>query len=95
MNIVHSVVAKSKASTDGFVGYLGLTFIPTTGLWVTPFGERSQTSIAVRDSATDAAGVQINWFPFPHFELTWMGRAQIPAGDATGLTSMLFLHYYL
>jgi hypothetical protein len=97
LNVVHSEAGSgaTAASTDGFVGYVGITFIPTTGLWVTPFGERKQTSIAVRKSATDAAGIQINWFPMPHFELTWMGRAQIPEGDATGLTSMFFLHYYL
>jgi hypothetical protein len=95
MNVVHSTAAVGGASTDGFVGYLGVSFFPTRGLWVTPFAERKQTSIAVRDTATNAGGVQINWFPIPHFELTWMGRFQIPAGDATGLTSMFFLHYYL
>jgi hypothetical protein len=95
MNVVHSEAAEGGASTDGFVGYLGVTFFPTRGLWVTPFAERKQTSIAVRDTATNAGGVQINWFPIPHFELTWMGRFQIPAGDATALTSMFFLHYYL
>ena len=42
---------------------LGVSFFPTQGLWVTPFAERRQTSIAVRDTATDAGGVQINWFP--------------------------------
>jgi hypothetical protein len=95
LNIVHSEPNNGGPATDGFVGYLGITFIPTTGLWVTPFAERRQTSIAVRKSATDAAGVQINWFPVAHFELSWMGRAQIPEGDATGLTSMFFIHYYL
>jgi hypothetical protein len=94
-NVVHSTAADAGVSTDGFVGYAGVSFFPTRGLWVTPFAERSQTSIAVRDSATDAGGVQINWFPYPHFELMWMGRFQIPAGDSTALTSMFFLHYYL
>ena len=49
----------------------------------------------MRDTATNGAGVQLNWFPLPHFELTWMGRFQIPAGDSTAMTGMLFLHYYL
>jgi hypothetical protein len=95
LNVVHSVAAQGGTTTDGFVGYLGVSFFPTRGLWVTPFAERRQTSIAVRDTATNAGGVQINWFPLPHFELTWMGRFQIPAGDATALTSMFFVHYYL
>jgi hypothetical protein len=94
-NVVHSVASDAGVATDGFVGYAGVSFFPTKGLWVTPFAERSQTSIAVRESATDAGGVQINWFPYPHFELLWMGRFQIPAGESTALTSMLFIHYYL
>ncbi len=95
LNVVHSTATEGGATTDGFVGYAGISFFPTKGLWVTPFAERRQTSIAVRDTATDAGGVQINWFPYPHFELTWMGRFQIPAGDSTALTSMFFFHYYL
>jgi hypothetical protein len=95
MSLIHSEATEGDGATDGFVAYAGISFFPTRGLWVTPFAERRQTSIAVRDTATDAGGVQINWFPYPHFELTWMGRFQIPAGDATALTSMFFLHYYL
>jgi hypothetical protein len=93
LNVVHSIV--DDTNTDGFVGYVGLTFFPTTGLWVTPFGERKQTSIAVRNTAYNAGGIQINWFPLPHWELTWMGRFQIPTGDATSVSSLLFLHYYM
>jgi hypothetical protein len=93
LNVVHSIV--DDTDTDGFVGYVGLTFFPTTGLWVTPFGERKQTSIAVRNTAYNAGGIQINWFPLPHWELTWMGRFQIPTGDATSVSSLLFLHYYM
>jgi hypothetical protein len=38
----------------------------------------------------------VNWFPYPHFELTVMGRAQMPAGNDTGAKTVLgFIHYYL
>ena len=52
-------------TTQGFVGYLGITFFPGTGFWITPFAERTQTSIAVRDTATNGGGLQLNWFPLP------------------------------
>ena len=96
LNLVHSIFSGGKASTQGFVGYAGITVFPVRGLWLTPFAERAQTSIAVRDTATNAGGVQVNWFPYPHFELTLMGRAQLPAGNDTGAkTALVFIHYYL
>jgi hypothetical protein len=95
VNLVHSAFQAAIPGTQSFVGYLGLTFFPFRGLWVTPFAERLQTSIGVGDSATNAGGVQLNWFPYPHFELVWMGRVQAAAGGATVKTGLLFLHYYL
>ena len=94
-NIVHSTFAGGIATTQSFVGYVGATWFPAKGLWITPFGERIQTSIAVRDSATNAGGLQLNWFPYPHFELVGMGRVQAPTGDSTAMTALLFIHYYL
>jgi hypothetical protein len=82
-------------NTQSLVAYAGLTFFPVRGLWITPFGERLQTSLAVKDTGTTAGGLQINWFPYPHFELTVMGRAQMPAGQGTATTALVFLHYYL
>jgi hypothetical protein len=94
-NVVHSIYANNFAN-NGFVGYAGITFFPFKGMWLTPFAERSQTDITVRDSATNAGGVQANWFPYPHFELTVLGRVQLPAGNDTGAKTLLaFIHYYL
>jgi hypothetical protein len=95
LNLVHSTFAGSTETTQGFVGYLGITFFPGTGFWITPYAERVQNSIAVRNSATNGAGLQLNWFPLPHWEIVGMGRFQAPAGDSTAMTALLFLHYYL
>jgi hypothetical protein len=94
-NLVYSTFPGGSVSTQGFVGYLGITFFPGTGFWITPFAERTQTSIAVRNTATNGGGLQLNWFPLPHWEIVGMGRFQAPEGDSTGMTALLFLHYYL
>jgi hypothetical protein len=83
-------------TTVGSVSYLGATFFPFRGFWASVFGERWQTSIKVKDSATNAYGVQLNWFPYPHFELTILGRMQAPAGiEKPTQTVLLMGHYYL
>ena len=94
LNLVHSIFP-GGASTESFAGFASITFFPFKGFWLSPFAERLQTSISVRDSATNAAGVQANWFPYPHFELTLQGRVQVPAGTATAKTGLFFIHYYL
>jgi hypothetical protein len=95
VDVAQNVFASGVAGTQSMVGYLGLTLMPGKGFWITPFGERVQTSLAVKNSATNAGGLQLNWFPYPHFELTFMGRVQQPAGGSNATTALLFLHYYL
>lgn len=90
----------SGASEQSFAGYLGVTYFPLRGLWVTPFVERSQTAIRLRGSSTHAFGAQLQWFPYPHFEVTLLGRAQQPRATRseptrTARTGLLLLHYYL
>jgi hypothetical protein len=82
LNLVHSTFAGDTETTQGFVGYLGITFFPGTGFWITPYAERVQTSIAVRDSATNGAGLQLNWFPFPHWEIVGMEDSRPPQEPA-------------
>jgi hypothetical protein len=94
-NVVHSSNQRGAGSTNGLVGYLGLSMFPTRGLWVTPFVEHKQTSLAVRDSATTAGGLQLNWFPAAHFEVILLGRLQVPVGDSAAQTALLVFHYWL
>jgi hypothetical protein len=86
--------ASGIASTQ-LIGFFGPTFLPFRGFWVMPFVERSQTDINAMNSATNGFGGQLNWFPYPHFELVLLGRVQAPAGQTSARTILAFLHYYL
>ncbi len=95
VDVIHNAPKSAVINTQSLVAYLSLTFFPVKGLWVAPFGERYQSSIAVKNTAINAGGMQINWFPYAHFELTLMVRAQQPAGGSTASTALAFIHYYL
>lgn len=94
-DLVNSRFQAGTPAANGLVAYGGLTVFPVKGVWLSGFGEVSQTSIAVKDSATKAYGGQINWFPLPHWELTFMYRIQAPAGQEKATTVMLLGHLYL
>jgi hypothetical protein len=78
-----------------FVGYAGPTVFPFQGVWVGVYGELNQTNIKVNASATEAVNGQLNWFPYPHFELAALGRLQAPEGQGSVKTLLLQLHYFL
>lgn len=93
-DLVHRELG-SAGGSDGFVGTAGLALLPTKGLMVTVLGERSQTEINVRDSATNAAMGLISWFPYAHTEIQVMGLLQFPAGTPAAKTFLAQLHYFL
>lgn len=78
-----------------FVGAAGLAFLPWNSVMLTVLGERRQTALQVKESATDALTGLVNWFPYPHFELQLVGRLQKPVGIETAKTLLLQVHYYL
>jgi hypothetical protein len=83
------------AAQNQLVGAAGFTFLPWNSLMFTAMGERLQSSIAVKDTATNAATALINWFPYPHVEVQWVGRLQMPTAQDTAKTVLLQVHYYL
>jgi hypothetical protein len=83
------------AATRQLVAFAGITVFPLRGLWLGGFVERDQTSIAVKDAATNALDGQVNWFPYPHFELVLLGRLQQPAGQSSAKTVLFQGHYFL
>jgi hypothetical protein len=83
------------ASVRQLVGYGGLTVFPVKGLWLGAFAEISQGDIAVKGTVTSALDGQINWFPYPHFEIVILGRLQSPSGQTTAKALLAQLHYNL
>lgn len=94
LNAVNAKGERGPSST-GAVGLFGATVFPARGVWVSLYGEHSQTDVGLRTTATEGANLQLQWFPFPHFELLWLGRLQFPNGQESAKTFMLMLHYYL
>lgn len=95
-NLVH--LRPADGTSNMLVGYLGATLFPVRGVWLTGFVERQQTDLTVKDSATNAGGAQLNWFPYPHFEFVVLGRVQRGAGatlEDSVKTVLGFLHYWL
>jgi hypothetical protein len=77
------------------VAYFGPTILPVRGLWLSVFVEHNQTDIRLKTTATEAVNGQLNWFPYPHFELTVLGRMQSPNGQEAAKVIMAQLHYFL
>jgi hypothetical protein len=94
LNLVQHVIS-GVPDTGQFVGLAGLTVFPLRGLWLAGFLERNQTALSARDSATNALDGQINWFPYPHFELVLLGRMQKPVGQQAARAVLFQLHYLL
>jgi hypothetical protein len=87
-----------RLDTDGgnsnqFVGLAGGSVFPVKGVMLTVVGERRQTDLRVRDTATDATALFINWVPYAHLELQSMGRLQFPAGADATKTFLAQVHY--
>jgi hypothetical protein len=86
---------KSGTGTNQLVGFFGPTLFPVKGLWLSVYGEINQTDINLKTTATPAGNAQLNWFPYPHFEIVLLGRLQAPSGQDTAKTFLAQIHYYL
>jgi hypothetical protein len=83
------------AATNQLIGYFGPTIFPVRGVWLSAYGEVSQTDIKVKGTATTAVNGQLNWFPYPHFELIVQARLQSPQQQESAKTLMAQLHVFL
>jgi hypothetical protein len=72
------------------LGYLGVTYFPVRGLSLTAAGETWVEDVATPDIARNAGSLEIQFFPWAHFEALFWGRMST---DAT--TLMAQIHYYL
>jgi hypothetical protein len=94
VDLVHMQGDTGTGSNQLF-GYFGPTILPVRGLWLSAYGEVSQTDIKVKGSATEAINGQLNWFPYPHFELIVQARVQKPQEQESAKTLLAMLHIFL
>jgi hypothetical protein len=99
-DFIHKEVLVDSARQNQFVSYLGATFFPVRGLMAGVAYERYQEDLAVAGTGHNAFDLQVNFFPWAHFELLALGRYQFSgpvatATDASASLLMFQLHYYL
>jgi hypothetical protein len=87
--------ADGLPARNQLVGHLNLTYFPITGLMIGATAERYDENLEIKEDARDSANLTIQYFPWAHFEVVGMGRAERVGGGDTSLLGMLMLHYYL
>jgi hypothetical protein len=98
-DFIRQQFSKASFGQSQFVSYLGATYF-IRGYMLGVAYERFQEDLAVKGTGRDAYDVEVNVFPWAHFELNLLGRYQTRATVAPGDTPrgslvMLQLHYYL
>jgi hypothetical protein len=97
--VIRANVSAASAGETQLVTYLGVDLFPKRGWMVGLAHELYQEDISVKGTAHDAFDLEVNFFPWAHFELLALGRYQFTGTGGTGEPSasmfMLQLHYYL
>ncbi len=93
---VQTFAADPGPSRLQLVGYVGATYIPTTGVYLTGAAERYQPDLRISETSRDGLSVTLQYLPRAHFEVVVLGKLEAPSdySNPTAL-SMLMLHYYL
>jgi hypothetical protein len=99
-DFIHKLVLVDSATQNQFLSYLGATFFPMRGLMAAVAYERYQEDLRVAGTGRNAFDLEASFFPWAHFELSFLARYQVAGPsvtetDATGSLLMLQLHYYL
>jgi len=94
--IIQNVTAASYTQNQ-FVSYLGVTYFPIRGVMLAPMYERFQENLSVAGTARNAYDLEINIFPYAHFEVVLLGRYMTVGqqGQPAATLMMAQLHYYL
>ena len=97
-DLLRQVVSGGGGET-GVVSYLGVDVFPKRGWMVGVADEIYSEDLAVKGTARNALDLEVNFFPWAHFELLALGRYQFTGaggvGEASASMFMLQLHYYL
>ena len=96
-DLIRQEVPDASFGQNQFVSYLGPTWLPVRGVMVGAAYERFQENLSVSTTARNAYDVQLNFFPWAHFELFGFFRYQMvgQAGQPAATLFMAQLHYYL
>jgi hypothetical protein len=98
-DLVRLTVDGSSYAQNQLVSYLGLTYIPVRGLMIGGAYEHFQEDLKVKRTSREAFDLQINVFPWAHWEVVLLARQQIiGSGETDGSPTTLLmaqLHYYL
>jgi hypothetical protein len=99
-DVIRQLTDNGTLGETQFVSYLGATFFPTRGLMAGLAYERYQEDLSVSDTGRNALDLEVNFFPWAHFELVGFARYQFfgPGAATDAATASLFmlqLHYYL
>ena len=98
-DFIRQQLTQAGVGQNQFVSYLGVTYF-IRGFMIGGAYEVYQENLAVKGTLREAADLELNLFPWAHFELNLLGRYQTRATTAIGDTPsgsllMLQLHYYL
>jgi hypothetical protein len=99
-DIIRRMTDNGAHGVNQFVSYLGPTFFPTRGLMAGIAYERYQEDLSLSGTGRNALDVEVNFFPWAHFEVVGFARYQFfgpgaAANEASASLFMLQLHYYL
>jgi hypothetical protein len=99
VDVARLQVSAASSGETQLVSYVGPTFFPVRGLMATLAYERYQEDLSAKGTGRNALDVELNFFPWAHFELVFLGRYIMAGTGAPGSTdaSLLMgqLHYYL
>lgn len=98
-DVIRANVSAASAGETQLVTYLGVDLFPRRGWMVGVAHELYQEDLSVKGTAHDAFDLEVNFFPWAHFELLALGRYQFTgtggASEPSASMFMLQLHYYL
>jgi hypothetical protein len=96
-DFIRQQVSGVSYGQNQFVSYAGATFVPVRGTMAALFYERFQEDLSVKATGRNAYNLQINFFPWAHFEVMGILRYQAIAGpnNPSYWLGMLQVHYYL
>jgi hypothetical protein len=94
-DVIRQQIKGTGVGQTQLVSFAGLSLLPIRGLMATAAYERYHEDIAVAKTAHNAYDLEVNFFPWAHFELLMLGRLQQNGDGSRATLGMLQFHYYL